>query len=112
MANFGIERGDFTFVLNSRVRVFGVPDNPDISEYMGYGQASLHYFRRGHRVGLFLRNNLRTGGNKGAVQLEWAFPLLRWVGGYVQYFNGYGESLLDYDSSSNRIGAGFILRDW
>jgi len=112
VANFGFERGDFTFVLNGWVRVGGVPDNPDISKYMGYGQANLYYFRRGHRVGLFLRNNLRTGGNKGAVQLEWSFPLLRWVSGYVQYFNGYGESLLDYDSSSNRIGAGFILRDW
>ena len=112
VANFGFERGDFTFVLNTWVRVFGVPDNPDISKYMGYGQANLYYFRRGHRLGLFLRNNLRTGGNKGAVQLEWSFPLLRWVSGYVQYFNGYGESLLDYNSSSNRIGAGFILRDW
>jgi phospholipase A1 len=112
VANFGFERGDFTFVLNTWVRVFGAPDNPDISKYMGYGQANLYYIRRGHRVGLFLRNNLRSGGNKGAVQLEWSFPLLRWVGGYVQYFNGYGESLLDYNSSSNRIGAGFILRDW
>jgi len=112
VANFGFERGDFTFVLNTWVRVFGAEDNPDISKYLGYGQANLYYIRRGHRVGLFLRNNLRSGGNKGAVQVEWAFPLLRWVGGYVQYFNGYGESLLDYDSSSNRIGAGFILRDW
>lgn len=112
VANFGFERGEFTFVLTTWARVFGAADNPDISKYMGYGQANLYYFRHGHRVGLFLRNNLRTGGNKGALQLEWSFPLLRWVGGYAQYFNGYGESLLDYDSSSNRIGAGFVLRDW
>ena len=50
--------------------------------------------------------------NKGALQLEWSFPLIRWVSGYVQYFNGYGESLLDYNASSNRIGIGFILKEW
>jgi phospholipase A1 len=112
IANFGFERGDFTFVLNTWVRVFGAADNPDITNYMGYGQANLYYLRRGHRFGLMLRNNLRSGGNKGAVQLEWSFPLLRWIGGYVQYFNGYGENLLDYNSATNRIGAGFILKDW
>ena len=50
--------------------------------------------------------------NKGALQLEWSFPLIRWVSGYVQYFNGYGESLLDYNASVNRIGIGFILKEW
>jgi len=61
-----------------------------------------------------LRNNLRTD-NKGALQLDWSVPLSMCnnkVSFYIQYFNGYGESLLDYNSSSNRIGAGIMVTDW
>ena len=31
---------------------------------------------------------------------------------YIQYFNGYGESLLDYNKSINRISAGFMIAEW
>ena len=115
VANVGFERGDVVLVLNAWYRFPEDDvddDNPGIERFMGYGQINLHYFRTGHRLGLSWRNNLRAGGNKGALQVEWSFPLLALVDGYVQYFNGYGESLLDYNASSNRIGVGFILREW
>ena len=59
-----------------------------------------------------VRNNLQLPENRGALQLEWSFPLIRRVSGYVQYYVGYGESLLDYNHYVNRIGCGFILTDW
>jgi phospholipase A1/A2 len=82
-------------------------NNEDITEYLGYGEIHAGYDLGDHHLGLMLRNPRRP-----TVQLDWSYPLGRTVRLYVQYFNGYGESLLDYDHSVNRIGAGFLLNDW
>ena len=87
-------------------------DNPDIEKYLGYGELYAFYKWERQTIGLMLRNNLRRHENKGAVQLDWTFPVSRKVKGYVQYFNGYGESLIDYNASVNRIGIGVLLTDW
>jgi phospholipase A1 len=60
------------------------------------------------------RNNLESGFSRGAVELTWSFPLGNYpfLKGYIQYFNGYGESLIDYDNHVNKIGIGFALTDW
>jgi phospholipase A1 len=81
---------------------------------MGHGEVKGVYYWKQYRFGIMLRNNLRRD-NKGAVQLDVSMPLAIFsdkVSLYVQYFNGYGESLLDYNASSNRISAGIMLTDW
>lgn len=85
-------------------------DNPDIDRFMGHFELSTVYRRGNHEWSLMLRNNLRSE-NYGAVQLEWTFPLWRGVRGYAQYFNGYGESLIDYDAHIERFGVGVLLTD-
>ena len=87
-------------------------DNPDISRYMGDGELTIFYkFHNEHSLNMMLRNNLRSD-NRGAVQIGWTFPLTNRLRGYVQYFNGYGDSLIDYNESSNRLSLGFMLTDW
>ncbi|GAB4361844.1 MAG: hypothetical protein Kow00128_01030 [Deltaproteobacteria bacterium] len=115
VGNAAFERGPVVLWLRAWYRIPEAArddDNPGIERYLGYGEAQLSWFRMGTRLGLLWRNNLRSRGNRGAVRLTASFPLLRRVSGYLLFFNGYGESLLDYNAHSNRFGAGFILREW
>lgn len=115
VANFGFERDDLVLILKTWWRIpesDEEDDNPNIEDYLGYGELWGYYFWKGNRFGLMLRNNLDFGDNRGALQLEWSFPLFERVNGYIQYFYGYGESLLDYNSLISRIGIGFIIKEW
>lgn len=84
-------------------------NNPDIDDYLGYGEFWSWYKIADHTLGLMLRNNLRSDGNKTTGQLDWSFPLGAKLKGYVQYFNGYGETLVDYQSKNERLGVGVML---
>lgn len=87
-------------------------DNPDILEYMGYGELGYLKLMKKHQFEVRVRNNLNFDENRGAVTLGYTFPLTSRVKGYVQYFNGYGESLIDYNRYQERIGVGIKLSDW
>ena len=85
-------------------------DNPDITDYLGHGAISALYRWRDHSFSGWLRGNVGTG--KGAVQLAWTSPpILGPLRGYVQFFSGYGESLIDYNWRQTTIGAGLALSD-
>ncbi len=119
VANFGFEKNDFNLLLKTWYRIpenSSDDDNPDIERYMGYGELWGTYLWKKHRFSAMLRNNLNANENRSAVQLDWSFPFPYLksdrVCGYIQYFNGYGESLIDYNANSNRIGIGLMLTDW
>ncbi|MCZ2723184.1 phospholipase A [Marinomonas sp. 15G1-11] len=86
-------------------------DNPNIEKYLGYGELNLVHVIDDYSIDLMLRNNLRTD-NKGAIQLGFTFPAWGKIRGYVQYFNGYGQSLLDYNNKTQSLGIGVTLTDW
>ena len=87
-------------------------DNPNIENYMGYGELGLLWkATQGHNIDFMLRNNLKKD-NKGAIQIGWPFPLSMHLRGYIEYFNGYGESLIYFNEDVSRIGIGVKLTDW
>ncbi len=88
-------------------------DNPNITDYLGHGELGVGYKYGDHTFTFMSRNNLESGFSKGAVVFGWSFPFFNYpfLKGYVQYFSGYGESLIDYDRYVNKIGAGIMLTD-
>jgi hypothetical protein len=86
-------------------------DNPDIMHYMGYGDLRIAYqFNNKHALSSTLRYNPKH--SKGAVQLNYTFPLKGNLKGYVQGFYGYGESLIDYNHKQKGIGLGLMFNGW
>ena len=114
-ANFGFERDLFALVVKTWIRIpekADRDDNRDITSYLGYGEIWLNTVWKNCHLGLMFRDNLRFDENRGALQIELSFPLIEHLNGYVQYFSGYGESLVDYNHYANRISLGFMLKDW
>ncbi|UTW47231.1 phospholipase A [Bacterioplanoides sp. SCSIO 12839] len=87
-------------------------DNPDIDDYMGPGEIAYTHVMGNHHLTTTARNNFNFDENRGALQLEWSFPVSKRLRGYVHYFNGYGESLIDYNRYQERFGLGIQLSDW
>lgn len=111
------EKGNLAFSFKPWYRIpedIENDDNPDITDYLGHFEFSASYKWQEHVFSLMSRNNLESGFSRGAIELSWSFPLGAWpyLKGYVQYFNGYGRSLIDYNQHANVIGVGVSLIDW
>lgn len=86
-------------------------DNPDILHYVGNGQLEVYIPIKEHLVKFRVRDNLKTKNNRGLLEVGWSFPvpMFRKTYIYIQYVNGYGESLIDYKRRVQRIGVGVML---
>jgi outer membrane phospholipase A len=93
---------------------FGTSNNPDYTDYAGYVDWKLRWAQDN---GLILSGMYRHGrSGHNTTQLEAAWPLKRTflnMNGYlhVQYFRGYGETLLGYNRKAEpqvRVGLSLI----
>jgi len=110
IATFGFERENFALLAKAWYPFNYKEDNPNITDYMGYGSLTGIYKWRDNSFSLMARGNLSKG--KGAAELTWMSPrLLGPLRLYVQGFTGYGESLIDYNWNQSTIGAGIALND-
>jgi len=87
-------------------------DNPDISKYMGYGDAILRWDNEANTTAasVTVRNNMRSD-NKGYVKFDVQYKPLKSesVRFYAMLASGYGVSLLDYNQAQTMFGIGFAV---
>lgn len=88
-------------------------DNPDIDKYRGHVDLTM---KLGARDGLLLASEWRRGSRGFRMEIDLSYPLgaitRNRLGGYLQlqYVNGYGESLLDYNlKSPAQFRIGYML---
>ena len=111
-ASFVLERGNFAMGFKPWVIIGDLDDNPDIDDYLGNYELRFFYKWNRHTFSLMTRNQLQSGFERGAFQFDWSMPLYRRLRLYTQYFNGYGESLIDYDYFNNTLGVGLSFTDY
>lgn len=116
MLNLGFEKDNFALMLRPWYRMeedFNDDNNPDIKNYMGRGDMTAFYRWKEHDFSLMLRHSLKGGDDShGAVQFDWAFPIKGKLRGNLQIFDGYGESLIDYNHRATYVGLGVSLMNW
>lgn len=105
---------DFTISTSlwQRINGSGQDDNPDIEDFVGRAELSAYWKRGKNNYTVMIRNNLNEN-NRGSIQIDWSRKNT-WlpIKPYIQYFYGYGDSLIDYNIRSNRLSVGFLLTDW
>ena len=87
----------------------GSDDNPDITDYTGWGELHYRYrFAGGQFVHMMLRMNPST--EKGAFSTNFSIPGPPNSYYYLfHFFSGYDESLIDYNRRNTRFGIGIIF---
>ncbi|KXU36229.1 hypothetical protein AXK12_03570 [Cephaloticoccus capnophilus] len=89
-------------------------DNPDIRDYRGNVELQVA-IQHGDGVALSATGRVGRKGRRGSVQLDLTVPIeLKGRFNFasylmVQYWSGYGESLLDYNKHSDALRFGFSL---
>lgn len=101
--------GDYHFFVSPMIYVYlDKADNPDIQDYRGYADLLFGVSKNGWRLNTTLRKGAK--GHYGSVEINAILPLhstdqlfdrigARGLNGYwfVQYFDGWGETILDYN---------------
>lgn len=87
-------------------------DNPDIEDYMGNFDIRIGYKQEDHQFSSVFRSAVDQENPHSYYELGYSFSINRKFRGYVQFINGYGESLIDYNYRNKRLSLGIMLNDW
>ncbi|MCA6079096.1 phospholipase A [Fulvivirga sedimenti] len=112
--HMALEREYWQIYLKPWIRLNDEDDeNPRITDYYGRMQAIVSRRYREHLFTLDATHSMRFGNNnRGSIRIDWAFPIEGFLRGRIEIFEGYGETLIDYNHRQFVIGAGLSLVEW
>ncbi|MCX2760054.1 phospholipase A [Vibrio sp. Sgm 22] len=82
-------------------------ENKDIEDFIPPYEVWAKY--HGSMGSIKVRTAYNFSTDKGHVEAAYTLPINKYVGFYVQVFEGYGESMIDYNHNQTRVGAGITL---
>jgi phospholipase A1 len=83
-------------------------DNPNEHRFLGYGDVRAIWTPNRNTFTAMIRPGTESVG----YEITWSYPISKVLRVYAQWFNGYGESLIDYDRRVNRWGIGLAMTDY
>jgi phospholipase A1 len=86
--------------------------NPDMAHYLGHGRLLISYRFGQNVLSLVSYNVIDSRFRRGTIQVSYSFPLVKKIRGYIQGFNGFGQSLIEYNHRTSAIGIGISFSDW
>jgi phospholipase A1 len=85
--------------------------NADIAYYLGHESILFSYKIKEVRASIQVQN-LESGLKRGSVTTTLSYPVSKHISLYGEYFKGYGQSLIEYNHSTQGVGIGIAFNDW
>lgn len=112
----GFESGDWQLYLRPWFRLpdkRGTDDNPDITHYIGRGEAIGIYCYGNYTLTLTGSSNFQLNKTfRGYAEAALSYKIKGNLRGYFQVTHGHGETLIDYNNRQTTVGAGISLIEW
>ncbi|ABB43297.1 Phospholipase A1 [Sulfurimonas denitrificans DSM 1251] len=82
--------------------------NPELIDTIGHGYFRIAVPYKKHLFDMKIMNNFNS---KGSIEFNYTHPVSSRddLFFYMKFFNGYGESLIDYDNHIKKVGIGFSI---
>jgi phospholipase A1 len=111
-ACFSVQAKVWAGILEQPDEDYGSVGNPDLYKYRGYGLIALNYRSLNDKLWVSAVLNPRSKFGRFNTQVELNIKLNVKSNQYffVQWYNGYGESLLDYNKYTSMLRMGICIK--